>query len=412
MKSKFWYIFLLMLFLTGCRDLDAADEGTVEKIRRESRLVNQSAEDRVEKSFFNKCINTVHLAENDRLKYHTHFGLYDGYVYYKDTLIVEGIVEGIMEGEIYKREEECWKKAGMLKDYLGLEEIDEYIQFERYLILLYSGGNGIYSLILADMEDWTYRILVEGVWIDFYIHEGKLLYASEAGVIMQLELPDGEPEQFEAYREAEITEGYISHFAMREDGSMVVVKGIKGIETGYWLWKKSDTGQWIEKKLMVQPDDWKYVYTFDYNERGFIIEAHPYNWIEEEERTINSGHGAIQESGEIQEVFIPYGPQVLPIDDSYFTVDEVGTPGNMEYEEKWIAKRRTTSVSQYDYEGNKINTYVLCRQKIIEAGFYLKSLIYEDGKLIGFYEHELTGELYITQVRTGNSFNEHSICSR
>ena len=131
----------------------------------------------------------------------------------------------------------------------------------------------------------------------------------------------------------------------------------------------------------------QYVYTFDYNQRGFIVEVHPYNTLEEEKWTINSSHGAIQESGEIQEVDIPLD-WALPIDDSYFTLESVDR----------IIGKTPTVVLRYDYEGNKIAEYMLCEQEIIELGVQFRHLSYEDGKRTGFYEHELTGELYIAQI--------------
>lgn len=387
MKRIFWgMIFVMIMLVTACQErkgggltpkatFNLRDE--MDKRMEGAAAWSEAIKEKKVEMLLEQNANRVTLAESERLKYHSWNGLgFMGYAYYEDILILD-------DNEIYRQEEGRWKKEGTLEEYLGLKDIRTYIQFKQYLIVEYGVEN---QLLLVDMEDWTYKTLV-GIRLDYYIHEGRLFYSSEEGMIMQLELLEGKPEQHEIYRTGEISEGFISHFAIREDGSMVVVKRVDDGEVEYWLWEKNETEQWNEKKMMIMPDDWQYVYTFDYNQRGFIVEVHPYNTLEEEKWTINSSHGAIQESGEIQEVDIPLD-WALPIDDSYFTLESVDR----------IIGKTPTVVLRYDYEGNKIAEYMLCEQEIIELGFQFRHLIYEDGKLTGFYEHELTGELYIAQI--------------
>lgn len=67
-------------------------------------------------------------------------------------------------------------------------------------------------------------------------------------------------------------------------------------------------------------------------------------------------------------------------------------------EEVWKGKHAVTSVSLYDYSGNKVGTYRLVDEELIEQGFFLEKLLYDSGVITGFYVQEGTDKLYISQV--------------
>lgn len=240
-------IFVMIMLVTACQErkgggltpkatFNLRDE--MDKRMEGAAAWSEAIKEKKVEMLLEQNANRVTLAESERLKYHSWNGLgFMGYAYYEDILILD-------DNEIYRQEEGRWKKEGTLEEYLGLKDIRTYIQFKQYLIVEYGVEN---QLLLVDMEDWTYKTLV-GIRLDYYIHEGRLFYSSEEGMIMQLELLEGKPEQHEIYRTGEISEGFISHFAIREDGSMVVVKRVDDGEVEYWLWEKNETEQWNEKK--------------------------------------------------------------------------------------------------------------------------------------------------------------------
>ncbi len=392
-------IFGLIMLVTACQERkgvglmpkavfnlrDGMDKGMEEAVAWSEAIKAEAIKANKVEVLLNQNANRVTLAESERLKYHSKNGYsFHGYAYYEDILILDGNrIDGgwMYENEIYRQKEGRWKKDGRLEEYLGLEKIEGYIQFKKYLIVLYS-GDVERQLLLVDMEDWTYKTLATGVGWYYYIHEGRLLYSlEEEAIIMQMELPEGKPEQHEAYRTGEISEGFKRHFSIREDGTMVVVKSSPDVRVSFWLWEQNEEGQWREKKLADWPDGWRYSTTRDYNQRGFImyVETYPSS------PGIRTGSAALQESGEIQQVYISRDCELL-IDDSYFTLE------SLDKTKKWTVAYR------YDYEGNKIAEYRLCEQEIIELGFQFRQILYEDGKLTVFYEHELTEELYIAQI--------------
>ena len=60
--------------------------------------------------------------------------------------------------------------------------------------------------------------------------------------------------------------------------------------------------------------------------------------------------------------------------------------------------RRVSSVTFYDYTGNALQTYQLIEPEILQDGYYMRELIYLDGKITALYTQEDTGKLHISQV--------------
>ena len=56
------------------------------------------------------------------------------------------------------------------------------------------------------------------------------------------------------------------------------------------------------------------------------------------------------------------------------------------------------AVSKYDFEGNKIGTYRLVEENVLEEGWYLSELLCERDEVTAFYVNEDADELYISQI--------------
>ena len=67
-----------------------------------------------------------------------------------------------------------------------------------------------------------------------------------------------------------------------------------------------------------------------------------------------------------------------------------------------LLRRKAYTVTFYDYEGNALGTYELIKKTKRLQDYYLRKLIYRDGKITAFYVQSNTDELYISQVEVDN----------
>ena len=57
------------------------------------------------------------------------------------------------------------------------------------------------------------------------------------------------------------------------------------------------------------------------------------------------------------------------------------------------------SVSYYDFQGNKLKTWRLIEDEMLEAGYRLLDIVYDNGEIYAFYENVLLDDLYISKVQ-------------
>ena len=67
----------------------------------------------------------------------------------------------------------------------------------------------------------------------------------------------------------------------------------------------------------------------------------------------------------------------------------------------WSAKAATVvdSISHYDFQGNKLKTWRLIEEEMLESGYRLVDIVYGNGEILAFYENVLLDDLDISKVQ-------------
>lgn len=95
--------------------------------------------------------NQTELEEISRIGYnHSDFETYTGYAYYGDTIIIQGIIYKMQEGE--------YRKEGTVQELVGIEEDMgiEYAQYKNLLIVNLCGHLIGEELRVYDTDTWSY----------------------------------------------------------------------------------------------------------------------------------------------------------------------------------------------------------------------------------------------------------------
>jgi len=184
-------------------------------------------------------------------------------------------------------------------------------------------------------------------------------------------------------------------FRIRNDGTVVysIYDKVEGYME-YWRIKENENGKWEEKKVW-ETREWEYAHMLDFNQYGLIIFGEFYY-----QKSVASYYEivVIKDNGEVEKINNGNKGEYFFIDNGYFE-SNITELENVQFDEdELFPKYFSESVSFYDYEGNVLNTYQMVSKDLLEQGYYLKKLIYDDGKLTGFYVQKETNELHISQV--------------
>lgn len=57
------------------------------------------------------------------------------------------------------------------------------------------------------------------------------------------------------------------------------------------------------------------------------------------------------------------------------------------------------SISYFDFQGNKLKTWRLIEEEMLESGYRLVDIVYGNGEILAFYENVLLDDLYISRVQ-------------
>lgn len=324
--------------------------------------------------------NIIELREIPQLSYHSSDLENTQYVCYQDILIINGI--------IYKKQGEGYRKTGRVNHLAGIEEdrwID-YAQYKNKLVVKAEEG-----LLIYDMDTWTcIGCLEDRMQPWWFIYQGKILYLNEENILFSVSLLNGEKRKYDIFN-ADEENVVVDEFRIREDGKVVFGRKNDGVRE-FWMLEMNENGILEEKKLW-ETSRWKYRYWLDFNQYGLIVMGQHFSEME---------IVCIRENGDVMELNFDLLGEFLFLDDGYVGCDKVEFDENeIGTYEIWKVKRSTTSVSRYDYEGNKAATYQLVSDELIEQGYYLGELIYDEGTLTGFYIQDGTDELYISQIDIG-----------
>ena len=159
----------------------------------------------------------------------------------------------------------------------------------------------------------------------------------------------------------------------------------------------NDSGVWEEKKIW-ETSDWEFIFLHNYNQYGLVVYGQFFSTRAQPDGPPSIYEiVVIKENGEVEKLDIEPEGEYIFMDDGYLLSDVTAVGG---YVEQWKLERAVTSVSLYDYAGNKKGTYQLADEELIDQGYLLMKLLYDNGVITGFYIQEGTDELYISQVET------------
>lgn len=332
--------------------------------------------------------NRADLGEVPRISHNwSDFENYTGYAYYGDMLIIRDTMYQLQEGE--------YRKTGTVQELVEIEENTgvEYAQYQNLLVVnRYDEGFRVY-----DMDTWDYFLIPEHTVI-WCVYQGHLLYA-EGETLFCTDLKDGGTREFDILDTGGNEDTRICRFGFSENGKMAAGKynGESGCHE-IWMLEMKESGE-LDKKKVWETGEWEFGYWLDFNRYGVVLAGKGWSMKETEWGTTKYEAVVVTEEGEervIRQDLL--NRACFFLDDGYFVNDETEIKTDPDSGWIWNEHRFASSVSRYDYEGNKVGSYRLVSHELISQGYYLSRLLYDDGKLTGFYVQEGTDNLYISQI--------------
>lgn len=306
------------------------------------------------------------------------------FICWKDMLIIGN--------NVYQRKNEIYKKTGeSLQERFHISDnldFDSTFQWNNLLIFQYDG-------MILDMDSGQSRTYPLDNWV-YCAFQGKIYYGQNEGVFC-MDLLSGEIETI--YTD-------VSYFMVRDNGDMIisVIKETDLKVWEFWMLSYDTKGDICAKKIWeTDSNECKYIEMMAFNDRGLFLLLE--YWRGGEVICLN-------DNGEREEIMSEEGWTLkghIIVDNGYFLWDsqilseeeKIEILGNAswswELEEK--AETIVDSISYYDFQGNKLKTWRLIEDEMLEAGYRLVNIVYGNGEILAFYENEELDDLYINKVR-------------
>lgn len=317
------------------------------------------------------------------------------FVCWQDMLIIGNTVYRREDG-IYRQTEES------LQDRLHLEDDLDIYSFKLWenLLVVYESRNNRVSVFNSDFEQLV------SYTIDGYIEctfQGKIYYRDPD--MQGLFCMDLLSEEVEVIYEG----AGASYFMVRDNGDIMLAV-INEIKTDwriwriweYWLFSHDEQGELKADKIW-ETDKYNYMEIREFNDRGLFLLGQGYSARSDDGLCLKD-NGEIEEMGEMNR-----WPDII-VEEGYFRCDSQiiaeeekeavlgswswGQPGEAE-----IAETVINSISYYDFQANKLGTWQLIDDEMLEIGYRLAEIVYSKGEVIAFYENEELGDLYISKVQ-------------
>lgn len=400
-KLIFVFIIIVILFINGCTHKDEISElenetviltKEVDNVRQFIRQVQSS-----NKSLYEY---EVDLQEIPELSYRnvSELSIGENYICYEDTLIIGNVIYKKKEGR-YIKQELTLNSLFDIADGLTAR----CMQYKNLIITVAKDGK---SFLIYDMDSdlkYNYSCMDEDMYIGayWYVYDGCIFYSEwdtqyiKKRTLRQINLLNGDDKMI-CKPDNEKEEGCVfGKFRIRNDGTIIyeIYDKTEGCRE-YWIIETDENGKWKEQKVW-ETKEWEYAYALDFNQYGLVMFGEFYY-----PQSVSSYYEivVIKDNGEIEKINNGSKGKYLFMDNGYFWSDAV-TLENMQWDkDEVLSEYLTDSVSFYDYDGNKLNTYQMVSKSLLKQGYYLKKLIYSEGKLTGFYVQKETEELYISQI--------------
>ena len=330
----------------------------------------------------------VELKEVSRLSCHmSDLQLNTGYVCYKDILI--------LRNSVYRKQDGEYQKTGTVGElYSPVRDEDmwtEYAQCGNLLVLKQEG-----MFLVYDMDTWKNQYVKDEMLPSWCIYCGQILYLNQERKLCCVNLQNMVTKEYDIFHADKDENVVISEFRIRDDGRIIIGKCNQESKINeFWILEMGKKGV-LEEVKVWETSEWKYDSWLDFNQYGLIVLG----------ECIGETEVVVIRDEETKRITGDYlSGEYLFLDDGYLAGDCIVENGITSegdekggWEKRWKMERSVTCVSLYDYDGNRINTWKLAEDELIGQGYYLAKLIYEDGKLTGFYVQEDTDQLYISQI--------------
>lgn len=408
MRRYFFILFIIVCsgLLTGCSKRRNLEKDNTEET---GRLIssNQMAEDDISEM---KDLAPTAKQEGTKYKYQEMPDLEVGYVselgYHRaarirasnPAIIICWNDVLIIGDAIYRRENEIYKRTEeQLQDWFDIADdsnLSDSFQWQNLLIVNYRD-----EIMILDMDSgqlWIYPF--DGYSVNVY--QGKIYYKVWNEGIHCMDILNGEIEVIYA------SEG-VSDFMIRDNGDMIisVVNETDSRIWEFWMLSHDEQGD-LDVEKIWETDKYKYVEMREFNDRGLFFIGDYYYAVGDGDDLL-----CLKDSGEREQMMLEEGwasvvGQII-VDEGYFLWDSQMLSEEEKVEilgswyEKQIRKAVTVvdSISYYDFQGNKQETWQLIENEMLEAGYHLESIVYDNGEIIAFYENEELDDLFISKVQ-------------
>ena len=308
---------------------------------------------------------------------------------WKDILIIGDTVYRREDG-IYQRTEE------RLQDWYNISDrIARTYQWENLLAADYNRD----EIAVLDMDSGQLRTYPFYGYI-WYGYRGKIYYREVDKGVLCMDLLSGEIEVIYA------CEGG-GDFEIRDNGDMIINTGNKADPRVWEFWLLSyDARGNLDAEKIWETDTYEFVENLMFNGRGLFFIGEYYEFVGLE----GSGLFCLNDNGENEKILLPKRwtvPGLIIAEEGYFLWDSQMLS---EEEKDEILELRHSdqpreaetvvdSISYYDFQGNKLKTWQLIDDEMLEAGYRLKCIVYDNGEILAFYENEEFNDLYISKVQ-------------
>ena len=390
MRKKGWLLCAAVwvaVVLTGCGNTTEGQSSAGQIIGESVCEVSTAEEDNLALKY--RVMPDIEVDYIPELGYHGTAQIRGSYptifVCWKDTLIIGDT--------IYRREDGIYTKTEeQLQDWINIEDdlnFYNFCQWENLLIVI--DRDEIKILDMDSGQTWFYPF--DGY--DWHIFQGKMYYREWDKGVLCMDLLSGEVEVIYAHEGG-------GALKIRDNGDMIINTGNETDSRVWEFWLLSYDAQGdIDAKKIWETDQYEFVEMLEFNSCGLFFLGDYYSTAKCDILCLND-NGEIEEMVDADKWVIG---QII-VDEGYFLWDSLMLSAD-EKEEilySWVQRKKAAavvnSISYYDFQGNKLETWQLLEDEMLEAGYHLEIIVYGNGEIFAFYENEEFDDLYISRVQT------------
>lgn len=310
------------------------------------------------------------------------------YVCWKDLLIIGDAV--------YRKENGVYERTGERpQDWFNTENhnLDSYeLKQCDNLLIAQDQANG--KIIVYDMDasrqisEYSFESLF------WYVQKGKIYYRNDEGIFRMNPLSGDSELVYVCDSRGDL--------AIRDNGDILIIEGNRMVsdEMEFWLLSYDKQGHLGAKKIW-EADKYGYIERAEFNNYGLFMLTE-YNY--------DSGGEflCLKDNGEVETVVMEKRSawtSAIFTEEGYFLWDSqlLAEGERQEVLFSWEQFEKATtvvdSISYYDFQGNKLDTWRLIDDEMLELGYHLLQIVYGNGEIFAFYENEELDDLYISRVQ-------------